>query len=168
MDGDNDSVMPDRCAPTLCNDDNSNFDDDDLSILYQQRSQDDVKDDDNDDDSDMPGLVPREVDEDIEGKDVDDYLPSADEVFIAEIIAELEEEQKKHKTRELIDLHEIVLDDDPDTRSTCQVGLGNLPTFPDIPQALVDDDDSVVIPHCNDNVPIQEEKDANIRFTCYP
>jgi len=114
------------------------------------------------DDDEMPGLIMRNannVDEDevslVEASDTD--------VFVAEIMAELEREQEQGMFINCSNLPERVLDDIPEgcVGQRVLTESGDLPTFPDVPAVLVDDDDSICYP-CSTLVPVPAFTEAQL------
>jgi len=148
-----------------CNSNNSNDstisveddgDDDDMPDLIPRTG--DVVLEENDD---IPGLLPA-MDKDTIGKDMDSPEVSKGDLFVMEIIADIELEQNNKTSFDFEYLLENVLDNVPSLiTATITQNESHLPMFCNLPAVLVDNDDSICYPCAiaegpEDNPPVLE------------
>jgi len=101
-----------------------------------------------DGDQDLPDLPPTlDDDTNTNGEDMDELETNKDDMFVEEIIAELELEQSNKMTFVFENLPGFMLDGMTDQSAHGTLDNNrNLPLFGDIPAVLVDDDNSVCYP----------------------
>jgi len=104
------------------------------------------------------------------GEDVDDPTTLEGEMFVAQIIQELEMERSNNAQTFLQNIPEFGLDALPYLmQPDCTLQSSNIPCFPDMPPILMDDNDSICYPcatveeHAMDNLSeqLEEETDKN-------
>jgi len=169
-----DTHMPDELPRVIPCNDESFYDDPDMPGLVPRGAASDDPDmpglvprGQTDEDPDMPGLITGALDYDSDDKDLD--LPCVTrtvevavnenlyevcdgELFVSQIIQELEMENQNKATGSFNNLPEYVLDDMPgDVPNEIMGNSANLRPFMDVPAMLIDDDDSVCYPCVTNN-----------------